>query len=74
MPEKIRFSIAIPYDEFISYYQGIAKNIQVTAMDGRTVRFPANVVHKFLTREGINGVFDLYVDGDYKMIDLKKIG
>ncbi|MCW9015168.1 MAG: DUF2835 domain-containing protein [Gammaproteobacteria bacterium] len=67
------FSLHISPDQYQRYYQGSAKAIIVKASDGRTLRFPASALQKFVTHEGIQGAFEISFDNNNKMIGLIKI-
>lgn len=68
-----RFSLQLPYDQFLKVYQGVAKNVSVIADDGRRIAFPAGNIQSFLTKEGINGYFEMELTAENKFISLKKI-
>jgi len=69
----IRFTLRLSYDQYSKVYQGIAKNVSVKADDGRRVEFPAGKIQPFLTREGINGDFELELSGHNKFVNIKKL-
>jgi hypothetical protein len=69
----IRFSLILSYEQFLQVYQGIAKNVQVIADDGTRVAFPAGRIQPFLTRQGINGYFEMKLTIDNKFVSIKKI-
>jgi hypothetical protein len=69
----IRFSLTLSYEQFLQVYQGIAKNVQVIADDGKRVVFPAGRIQPFLTREGINGYFEMELTVDNKFVSIKKL-
>lgn len=70
----IQFSLQLSYDQFLKVYQGVAKNISVTARDGRRIAFPAGNIQPYLTKEGIKGCFEMELTTKNKFISLKKIG
>lgn len=70
---KVRFNLHLSPDDFAAYYKGYAKNVQVRAVDGREVRFPADVLRKFVTTYGIHGTFELEFDANNKLVDLRRI-
>ena len=72
MNQSIRFSLQLSYDQYLCVYQGTAKNISVVADDGRRIAFPAGNVQSFLTREGINGDFEMVVTAENKFVDIKR--
>jgi hypothetical protein len=69
----MRFQLAISADEYLAYYQGSIKNIQVRTADNRTIRFPASAVQEFLTHGGIFGTFEIQFDGENKLIGIRLI-
>jgi hypothetical protein len=75
MPQHqiIRFALNLSYDQYFRVYQGIAKNIFVIADDGRRVAFPAGKVQIFLTREGINGYFEMELTIKNKFVSIRRL-
>jgi hypothetical protein len=73
MNQSIRFSLQISYDQYLRVYQGTAKNISVVADDGRRIAFPAGKVQSFLTRDGINGYFEMVITSENNFIELIKL-
>jgi hypothetical protein len=69
----VRFSLQLSYDQYLQVYQGSAKNISVQAEDGRRIAFPARNVQSFLTKEGIQGYFEMELTNENKFICIKKI-
>ena len=73
MNQHIFFSLQLSYDQFLQVYQGIAKNILVVANDGRRIAFPARNIQSFLTKEGINGHFEMVLTNENKFVSIKKL-
>ncbi len=67
-------ALDIPADEYVRVYQGTAKYVVARSQDGRTVRFPVNILQRFLTRDGIQGVFRLRHDANNKFVSIERIG
>lgn len=42
-------------------------------MDGRTVRFPANILRSVVQANGVHGIFELVVDENHKFVSLQRI-
>jgi len=72
--QTIRFSVNLSYEQYLKVYQGIAKTISVVSDDGRHVVFPAGNIQPFLTKQGINGHFEMELTPLHKFIGIKKIG
>ncbi|THB74230.1 MAG: DUF2835 family protein [Gammaproteobacteria bacterium] len=69
----ILFSLNLTADEYLPYYQGVVKNIQVISHDGRTLRFPANVLRPFVTHGGVQGTFVLEYDQYNKFKGIRRV-
>ncbi len=69
----IRFKLAMPADKYMAYYQGKARHIMVRSLDNRTIKFPADSIRRFLTHEGIFGLFEIQFDENNKLIEIKQI-
>lgn len=71
--QHIFFSIEIAYDQYLQVYQGKAVSISVMADDGRRVAFPAGNIQNFLTKDGINGDFEMQLTAENRFISIKKL-
>ena len=71
--KKMRFSISISADQYQAYYQGAAKFVRVQSEDGRSLKFPASELQKFVTHNGIEGRFEIIFDNHYKLVSLRKL-
>lgn len=71
--QHIRFRLTISAQEYQQYYSGTIKAVITRAIDGRTLRFPANILQKFLTREGISGEFVMVYDDNNKFKEIKRV-
>ncbi len=73
MSQTVRFRLNIPYDDYLAYYQGVAQRVSVVASDGRRIEFPANLIQRHLTHQGVVGLFELEFDDNHKLIELRRI-
>lgn len=71
--QKMRFSISISAEKYQMYYQGSAKFVRVRSEDGRSLKFPASELQKFVSHSGIEGRFEIVFDDQHKLVSLKKI-
>ena len=71
--DEIRFYLNIDYDEYLRYYQGSAEAVLVTSHDGRRLRFPANVLRPFVTRQGVLGEFALAYDDESRFKGIRRL-
>ena len=73
MESKIRFYLDISKDEYLRNYSGSAHFVLVQAEDGRTVRFPAVNLRQFVTAGGVRGRFEMTLDANNSLIDIRKL-
>ena len=71
--QTIRFQLALSPEQFLRFYQGIAKNITTRADDGRVINYPAQNVKQFLAHDGIHGSFEMALTHDHKFISVKRL-
>jgi hypothetical protein len=71
--DKMTFSMHLSAEKYLLYYQGTAKDVIVKSEDGRTLKFPANRLQKFVTRDGIAGRFEIIFDNNHKIVSLKRL-
>ncbi len=69
----IVIALNISPDEYLRVYQGAAKYVVARSQDGRTIQFPVSILQKFLTHEGIQGVFVIHHDGSNKFVSIERI-
>ena len=63
----------MPTDKYMAYYKGRAGYIMVKSLDNRSIKFPANAIRRFLTHDGIYGLFEIHFDQNNKLIEIKQI-
>jgi uncharacterized radical SAM superfamily Fe-S cluster-containing enzyme len=73
MRSRIRFSLDISSDDYIRYYRGDVQMVQVTAEDGRRIRFPASNLRPFVSRDGVQGMFEITLDEENRLLKLRKL-
>ena len=71
--KRIRFALKISADQYLSYYQGVSRRISTISVDGLRIEFPAQNIQRFLTRDGIQGMFEMELSPENKFIGIKKI-
>ncbi len=62
----------ISADEYLTVYQGVARDVFAIARDGRKIRFPANILQSFVTNNGIQGTFIISFDDDNKFQGIRR--
>jgi hypothetical protein len=69
-----RFSLNIPYEEYLRFYRAESRTVQVYTAEGLSVRFPAEHLRTHVTHEGVKGVFELESsDTGNKFIALRRV-
>jgi hypothetical protein len=67
------FHLRISSEQYLDYYRGVVKNVVVRATSGQTVQFPASLLQRFVSPEGIHGDFVLECDENHKCVGLRAI-
>ena len=70
---SIIVDLRIPRDQYLRCYSGSAKFVSTRSLDGRSVRFPANILRRFVDYDGIKGRFAIVFDGEGKFKKIKKL-
>lgn len=70
---RYRFRLNITREEYQSYYAGAANWVVARAFEGETVRFPASFLRRFVSRDGVHGIFEMEVDADDKLISMRRL-
>lgn len=65
--------LSISADEFVRLYQGTAKVVNALSEDGRRVQFPAAILQRYITREGIYGRFMIEFDDNNRFSAIHKV-
>ena len=63
---SMNFSLSISQQQYQQYYTGKIKFVVVTADDGRRVKFPADILQKLVTHDGVHGRFRIDFDDQHK--------
>ncbi|SFG18609.1 DUF2835 domain-containing protein [Neptunomonas qingdaonensis] len=71
---EIIVDIRISPDEYIKQYRNPGCMVSTRARDGRTVRFPADILQSFLLHNGIVGSFKIVFDVAGKFKRIERIG
>ena len=71
--KSYEFHLQISPARYLDYYRGTVRHVIARCSTGQTIQFPASLLQKFVSAEGINGKFILTSEDDHKGLDLKKI-
>jgi hypothetical protein len=70
-------SVEIPLDispeQFLAWYEGTARSVLARTQSGQTVQFPASVLQRFVSTEGIRGRFLLTYDEKNRFVSIARL-
>ena len=69
---RYEFELHLNSEKFLDFYRGRARTVSVQCSTGQTVQFPANLLRKFVSPEGVHGRFVLTCDANNKLIGLER--
>ncbi len=72
MPASI-VRLAIPAGEFLRLYQGAVRYVVARAEDGRTIRFEASHLRRFVTADGVYGRFEIQYDRHNRFQSIRRL-
>jgi hypothetical protein len=70
---KTIVSIHLTADQYLAYYRGAVKYVQTQDHLGRRVQFPANLLQKFVSQEGVQGVFEICYSSEGKFLSIQRL-
>lgn len=71
---SIAVDLTITADEYLKHYQIGGAMVVTRSRDGRTVRFPANILQRFVTHSGVTGSFKIQFDPEGKFTAVERLG
>jgi Protein of unknown function (DUF2835) len=73
MINRYEFYLRISPEQYLDYYRGVVRRVIVRSTSGQTVQFPASVLQKFVTEEGVHGRFVLTCDQNNKFLEMERL-
>lgn len=70
---EIIVSLNIAADEYLKLYQGTARSVFTKTREGRSIRFPANILQSFVGHEGVVGSFKIEFDEDMRFKNISRL-
>lgn len=74
MNQRLHVVLNISAHELEQYYEGTVGSVVATAIDGRTIRFPANILRSIVKSNGVHGTFELIFNEHSKFVSISRIG
>ena len=69
---RYEFQLRITAEQYLDYYRGTVRQVLVECNDGKKVQFPAALLQRFITQDGIHGDFALTCDEQFKNSRLER--
>ncbi|MBC8552831.1 MAG: DUF2835 domain-containing protein [Candidatus Brocadiales bacterium] len=73
MYQRMRVVLNISSYQLSEYYEGAVDSVVARATDGRTVKFPANILRSVVQDDGVYGTFELTFDKRHKFVSIRRI-
>ena len=73
MHQRLQVVLNISPQKLIHYYEGAVSTVVATTTDGRTIRFPANILRSVVQADRVQGIFELVFDKNHKFVSIKRI-
>ena len=70
---EYEFTAYFSADEYLNYYSGAAKAIQVTSHCGKIIQFPADKMREFVLKDGIHGSFVIQLNENNNFLSIRRI-
>jgi len=69
---RYEFQLRITADQYLDYYRGV-RLVLAECNNGQKVQFPAALLQRFVTQDGIRGNFVLTCDEQFKNSQLERL-
>jgi len=70
---KVVVDIYISPEDYQFYYSGRIKTVSATTIEGLTVHFPAGILQRVVTHEGVKGRFAITFTADNKFHSIERL-
>lgn len=70
---EFEFTLHLSTEEYLQYYEGVAKSIQVQSHCGKTIQFSADKMRSFVLQDGVHGTFIIQLDNKNKFLSVKRL-
>lgn len=70
---RYEFHLDISAEQYLDYYRGTVRHVIARSTAGLTVQFPAALLQRFVTPEGVHGRFVLTADEHLKHPVLQRL-
>lgn len=70
---RYEFHLSIPPEKYVEYYRGTVRHVVARSTSGLNVQFPASLLQRFVSQDGVAGRFVLTVDANNKVVSLERV-
>lgn len=70
---EYEFTLHLSAEEYLQYYEGIARSIQVKSRCGKIIQFPADKMREFVLKDGIHGSFVIQLNENNKLLSIRRL-
>lgn len=70
---RLRFSLTMSAAAYLNYYQGNARAVMVKTLDGLHLQIPAGALQRFVTYDGVHGLFEIEFDDKNKLVAIQRV-
>jgi hypothetical protein len=70
---RFEIRLHISSEQYLDYYRGTIRQVRVRCTTGQHVQFPASLLQRFVTPDGIHGHFVLTCDEHHKNAALEQL-
>ena len=70
---RYQFRLRITPEDYLEYYRGAIRYVIARCHNGQTVQFPASLLQRFVSTEGVQGDFVLTCDEHHKCVGLQRL-
>jgi len=70
---EYEFTVHFSAEEYLQYYEGVAKAVQVQSKCGKIIQFPADKMREFVLSDGVHGSFVIQLDNKNKFLSIKRL-
>ncbi|MGB1091625.1 MAG: DUF2835 domain-containing protein [Oceanobacter sp.] len=71
--QSVIVDLSISPEQWQSYYSGAVKTVQAYSVEGRSLHFPARILHTMLLADGIHGRFRIEFSSQGKFVGISRV-
>lgn len=73
MHQRLQVVLKISSYRLMEYYEGEVDSVVAKTTDGRTIKFPANILRSVVQNHGVYGTFELVFDENHKFVSINRV-